>query len=204
MLDNIDTILWTVVRTVFNDGHLGSGAFTPARLADYLNGSATVADIKTILSQVALAVSIVFAGILAYVGAQRRILHGAAAGSSDRSQESTSAAPSVSAGQGALRERFNEIAGHLDSARENDWKSAVLEADKLVDTALKQAGFPGDTFGDRLTNIQPGMLVSLDGVWWAHRVRNRIAHEMDYFLRYTEARQAVSYFEAALSELQLL
>ena len=46
--------------------------------------------------------------------------------------------------------------------------------------------------------------ISLDGVWWAHKVRNRLAHEMDYFLRYTEARQAVGYFEAALAELQLI
>jgi hypothetical protein len=73
-----------------------------------------------------------------------------------------------------------------------------------VDDALSRAGFPGESFGDRLTNIQPGTLLALDGLWWAHRIRNRLAHEMDYFLRYTEARQAVAYYEQALAELQLL
>lgn len=105
---------------------------------------------------------------------------------------------------GALHERWNEIMGHLDSARESDWKIAVMEADKLVDDALAKAGFPGDTFGDRLTNIQPGALRALDGVWWAHKIRNRLAHELDYFLRYTEARQAIGYYGQALDELQLI
>jgi hypothetical protein len=108
------------------------------------------------------------------------------------------------ASTGALRGRWDAIAHHLDSPREADWKVAVIEADKLVDDALAKAGFPGETFGDRLSNIQPGTLLSLDGVWWAHKVRNRLAHETDYFLRYTEAKQAVGYFEAALAELQLL
>jgi hypothetical protein len=105
---------------------------------------------------------------------------------------------------GALRDRWNTILAHLDSPKESDWKLAVIEADKLVDDSLAKAGFPGATFGDRLSNISPGMLLSLDGIWWAHKVRNRLAHEVDYFLRYTEARQAVGYFEAALAELQLI
>jgi hypothetical protein len=105
---------------------------------------------------------------------------------------------------GPLRERWNEVLSHLDSAQEAQWKVAVIEADKLVDDAMTRTGFAGETFGDRLTNIEPGMLVSLDGLWWAHKIRNRVAHEMDYFLRYTDARQAIGYYQQALEELQLL
>jgi hypothetical protein len=105
---------------------------------------------------------------------------------------------------GPLRERWNEVLKHLDSVQEAQWKMAVVEADKLADDALAHAGFSGDTFGDRLTNIEPGELASLDGLWWAHKVRNRIAHEVDYFLRYTEARQAVGYYQQALEELNLI
>lgn len=112
--------------------------------------------------------------------------------------------PSQSLVTGALRERWNEVVSHLDSAQEAQWKMAVMEADKLVDDAMARTGFAGETFGDRLTNIEPGMLVSLDGLWWAHKIRNRIAHEMDYFLRYTDARQAIGYYQQALEELQLL
>ncbi len=102
---------------------------------------------------------------------------------------------------GPLTQRWQVVASHLDSSRETDWKVAVIEADKLVDDALAHAGFSGETFGDRLANIAPDALLSLDGLWWAHKVRNRLAHEADYFLRYTEARQAIAYYEQTLREL---
>jgi hypothetical protein len=105
---------------------------------------------------------------------------------------------------GPLREQWNEVLAHLDSPQEAEWKFAVIEADKLVDEMLARAGFAGDTFGDRLTAIAPGTLASLDGLWWAHKVRNRVVHEVDYFLRYTEARQAVGYYQQTLEELQLV
>ena len=105
---------------------------------------------------------------------------------------------------GPLRVRWESILAHLDSPQEAEWKVAVMEADKLVETALAQAGFMGESFGDRLMAIAPGTLASLDGLWWAHKVRNRLAHELDYFLRYTEARQAIGYYEQTLTELQVI
>lgn len=185
MIENIDTIIASVLRSIWESGWLHAPV---------------LGDIKTIVMQIAAMLSIVFGSIVVYVAIKRRqLLTPLLATATVQEAELPSASTT-----GALRGRWDEITAHLDSARENDWKLAILEADKLVDVALRQKGFPGDTFGDRLTNIQPGMLVSLDGLWWAHRVRNRVAHEMDYFLRYTEARQAVSYYEVALSELQLI
>ena len=71
-------------------------------------------------------------------------------------------------------------------------------------SSVARSGYAGDSFGDRLMNIDAGALASLDGLWWAHKVRNRLAHEMDYFLRYTEARQAMGYYEQTLQELNLV
>ena len=183
MFDTIDTTLWDIVRALFTHGR-------PAWLS----------DVAAFLSQVSLVISIVLVGVLVYVARQRRLLKLA----SQTTGGMEPAEPVATATAGAWRGRWDDIVRHLDSPRETDWKLAVMEADKLADAALKHAGFAGDTFGDRLTNINPGDLTSLDGLWWAHRVRNRIAHEMDYFLRYTEARQAVSYYESTLAELRLL
>jgi hypothetical protein len=105
---------------------------------------------------------------------------------------------------GPLAKPWQRILGNLDSPREADWKLAVMDADKLADSALASAGFAGAGIGERLTNTAPGQLASLDGLWWAHKVRNRVAHEMDYFLRYTEARQAIGYYEQALNELRAI
>jgi hypothetical protein len=110
----------------------------------------------------------------------------------------------ASASGGASRSRWEEIQDHIGSEREAEWKFAVIEADKLLNDLLAQAGFPGETMGERLTNIEKGQLLSLEGLWEAHKVRNKIAHDSNYFLRYSEARRVVKLYEDALRELQAL
>ena len=100
--------------------------------------------------------------------------------------------------------RWEEVEKHINSTREAEWKFAVIEADKLVDELLRGAGFPGDTMGDILMNIQPGQLTTLQGLWEAHKIRNRLVHDTNYFLRYTEAKRAVGLYEKTLRELQAI
>lgn len=102
---------------------------------------------------------------------------------------------------GASRSKWEEILRHLDSPHETEWKFAVIEADKLTDDVLKSAGYHGETMGDRLMNIEQGKLTSLEGLWEAHKIRNKLVHDVNYFLRYGEARRAVLLFEQALKEL---
>ncbi len=103
-----------------------------------------------------------------------------------------------------LNVRWDEIEKHINSTREAEWKFAVIEADKLVDELLKSAGFQGDTMGDRLMNIQPGQLTTLQNLWEAHKIRNRLVHDTNYFLRYTEAKRAVTLYKKTLDELEAL
>ena len=100
--------------------------------------------------------------------------------------------------------RWEEIEKHINSTREAEWKFAVIEADKLIDEVLKGVGFQGDTMGDRLMNIQPGQLTTLQNLWEAHKIRNRLVHDVNYFLRYTEAKRAVGLYEKTLKELQAI
>ena len=58
--------------------------------------------------------------------------------------------------------------------------------------------------GDRLMNIQPGQLTTLQNLWEAHKIRNRLVHDTNYFLRYTEAKRAVGLYRKTLKELQAL
>lgn len=102
---------------------------------------------------------------------------------------------------GASQSKWEEILRHVDSAREAEWKFAVVEADKLVDDVLKSAGYHGETMGDRLMNIEKGQIVSLEGLWEAHKIRNKLVHDVNYFLRQAEARRAVQLYENTLKEL---
>ena len=102
---------------------------------------------------------------------------------------------------GASQSRWEEILRHVDSAKEAEWKFAIVEADKLVDDLLKSSGYIGDTMGDRLMNIEKGQIATLEGLWEAHKIRNKLVHDVNYFLRQAEARRAVQLYENTLREL---
>lgn len=107
-----------------------------------------------------------------------------------------------SAGGGAVQSRWEEIIRHARSDREAEWKLAVIEADKLVDDLLKLAGYQGETMGERLMSVEPGQFQNLNGLWEAHKIRNKLVHETGYFLRHAEAQRALQMYERALKELQ--
>jgi hypothetical protein len=115
--------------------------------------------------------------------------------------KNSSAYPAQKYGSTTFQGRWEEVLVHVESPREAEWKFAVIEADKLVEDALNTAGFSGDNMGERLMNIDKTRLLSIDGLWEAHKVRNRVAHEVNYFLRYTEARRAINLYTETLKEL---
>ena len=102
---------------------------------------------------------------------------------------------------GASQSRWEEILRHVDSAKEAEWKFAIIEADKFVDDLLKSAGYLGDSMGERLMSIEKGQIANLDGLWEAHKIRNKLVHDINYFLRQAEARKAIQLYENVLREL---
>lgn len=104
----------------------------------------------------------------------------------------------------AAQARWEEISRHIASTNEGEWKFAVIEADKLIDDILRSSGYPGETMGERLMNIEPGQIQTLQGLWDAHKTRNRLVHDTNYFLRYAEARRSVELYGDTLRELGAL
>jgi len=104
----------------------------------------------------------------------------------------------------AIRTSWQEITRKIQSQNPSDWSSAVIQADAVLDGVLTDMGLPGETMADRLKSFAPSQLASLNEVWEAHRVRNRIAHEHDATLAYDEANRAVVSFGRALCELHYL
>lgn len=102
-----------------------------------------------------------------------------------------------------LRQRWREIGKMADQPGEMGRKMAVLEADKLLDQALKSLAMPGQTLGDRLKFAQY-KYPELRDVWWAHRVRNQLAHETSAHLDPAVGRRALASFRKALERLGAL
>ncbi|MDO4872162.1 MAG: hypothetical protein Q4A27_01890 [bacterium] len=80
------------------------------------------------------------------------------------------------------------------------WHLALINADKLVDTALRELQFSGQTMGERLKNAKD-KLSSPNSIWHAHKLRNVIAHEPDAEINYDQTRRAMNSFKQALKDL---
>lgn len=77
---------------------------------------------------------------------------------------------------------------------------AVLNADKLLDQALRERGVRGQTMGERMKTAKDSWS-NANAVWGAHKLRNQIAHETDHHLSYEDARRAIAGFKQALKDI---
>lgn len=82
-------------------------------------------------------------------------------------------------------------------------KLAVMEADTLLDSGLKSMTMPGETLGERL-KVACYKYPKLRNVWWAHKLRNQLAHDVSFQIGARQAEQALDEFEKALKTLNVL
>ena len=83
------------------------------------------------------------------------------------------------------------------------WPLAVIDADKLLDEALRKSRIKGKTMGERLVAAQR-MLSNNDGVWFAHKLRNKLVHEQYTNLKEGDVKSALVGFRQALKDLGAL
>ncbi len=79
---------------------------------------------------------------------------------------------------------------------------AVIDGDKLVDQALKDRRIRGNTMGERMK--QASYMKSIDNLWTAHKLRNKLVHEPDVKLKKSTALSALSAYKKSLKELGAL
>ncbi len=99
------------------------------------------------------------------------------------------------------QESWQRIEEQFYRGGESDLKVAILEADKLLNDALREAGIMGIQLGDRLKKTNVGQVPNLDELWQAHKLRNQIAHEPNFKLKRDLAERALGIYETALKNL---
>ena len=98
------------------------------------------------------------------------------------------------------REKWLAIEQQLRKDVPSSYHLVVLNADKLLDQALKERGTKGETMGERMKNTA-GLFSNRNNIWSAHKLRNQIAHETDVHVSYDAARQALAGFKQALKDI---
>ncbi|MFH0834694.1 MAG: hypothetical protein V2A63_04915 [Patescibacteria group bacterium] len=80
-------------------------------------------------------------------------------------------------------------------------KNDLLEADKLLDFVLGKYGYRG-SLGEKLKK-SARLFSDINGVWFAHKMRNKFAHELNFEPSEFEFRKALESFRRALLDLKI-
>ena len=98
------------------------------------------------------------------------------------------------------RSKWLTIENQLSRDNQSSCTLAVLNADKLLDQALRERGVKGQTMGERMKTAK-STWSNANAVWGAHKLRNQIAHESDHQVTYDDARRAIAGFKQALKDI---
>ncbi len=85
------------------------------------------------------------------------------------------------------------------SLQQSNPQQAVLQGDKLVDQTLHKAGYRG-SMADKLKSAK-AIFRDENALWSAHKLRNRIAHEVGIRIDAKQVSFALKSFRKALEDL---
>lgn len=105
--------------------------------------------------------------------------------------------------QAHFTQRWKELQHHCSDRK--TWPQAIIDADKLLEDALKKSRFKGKTMGERLVAAQKH-LTSNDTVWLGHKLKSKMQQD-DLDVRKLKKKDmvvALSGFRQALRDLGAL
>ncbi len=103
--------------------------------------------------------------------------------------------------RGYFTGKWNELQKGL--SQKETWPMAIIQADNLLDEALKRSRFKGKTMGERMVAAQKSF-TNNDQVWFGHKLRNKIVHETDIKLNEKDVKSALLGLRQALRDLGAL
>lgn len=103
-----------------------------------------------------------------------------------------------------IRKDWDAIITDIESDDPDDYKEAVIVAERLFDNILKSAKFAGENLEVRLRRVPDSQLEFKEDVIWAHKLRNNIAGNVIPEVDHEEARRAIYIFQRALKEIGAL
>ena len=85
--------------------------------------------------------------------------------------------------------------------RQKDHRHAIMDADKLLDYALGKMGMRGN-LGAKLKK-SPHLFKNINEVWASHKIRNNIAHQMNYKVDEKTYKKTMLGFKRAFQNLKI-
>ena len=105
-----------------------------------------------------------------------------------------------------IANRWQNITVLMKKNGPENFQSAIINADKLLDYCLKGLGAKGETMGERLKDSQYLFRdrVSYQAAWDGHKLRNTLVHDHETEILFHQARGAIEQFRKSLEGLGAL
>ncbi len=101
-----------------------------------------------------------------------------------------------------LRNKMANLSRNVDSNDKLVLYHSLVEADKLLDHALKHSKVSGSTMGERLKEAKRLFDYNLyNDIWDAHRVRNSLVHEVNFHVTNKQLKAHFLVLSSAISKL---
>jgi hypothetical protein len=85
--------------------------------------------------------------------------------------------------------------------KQPDHRHAIMDADNLLDQTLTKLGLKGN-LGTKLKRA-PHLFTNINGLWAAHKVRNNIAHQINYSVDEKTYKRTMLAIKQAFKDLKI-
>jgi hypothetical protein len=100
-----------------------------------------------------------------------------------------------------FKRKWRELQSRV--SKKEEWGLAIIEADRLLDEALKKKKIKGKTMGERLVSAQR-MFSDNDAVWFGHKLRMKLETNPDLPLRKQDVQKALLGLAQGLKDIGAL
>lgn len=104
---------------------------------------------------------------------------------------------------GDVSKRWADVMRKFDKGTEGDYKTSIIEADNILLDVLEKIGIEGDSFSEKLNQVNSEKLKNIDDVWLAHKTRNNIVYDPDYKIESEEAKRTIDIYRTAFQNLDV-
>jgi len=101
-----------------------------------------------------------------------------------------------------IAKKWKKIKKRLETGLESEYKLAAIEADSMLNDALRIMGYHGESLGERLDKLTEAALPNIEQVRDVHKICNNVVHDPDYRLTLEQARRILAVYEHAFHDLQ--
>jgi hypothetical protein len=101
------------------------------------------------------------------------------------------------------RERWANIMKRVEEEGISGGKIALVEADRMFDEVLEQAGYKGKDVAEKLSQIPPGQLIGVVDVTSAHEISEKILLDPSHEIDLDEIKEYLAAYEKFFTGLEI-